>query len=130
MRCGVKVDVPLGDVVDRVTICAIKVERVKDAEGVAHAQRELDALMSAWANEGLPQLAQLQEYSALEDVNRALWTVEDDLRDCERKGQFSTDFIRLARSVYRLNDRRAALKRSINTRLGSSLVEVKSYTDY
>jgi hypothetical protein len=66
----------------------------------------------------------------LKAVNAELWRIEDELRDCERRGDFGADFIALARAVYRTNDRRAALKREINTLLGSELVEEKSYTRY
>jgi hypothetical protein len=63
-------------------------------------------------------------------VNEALWDIEDEIRDQERKSDFGADFVRLARAVYHTNDRRAALKREINARLGSALVEEKSYAAY
>jgi hypothetical protein len=60
-------------------------------------------------------------------VNDALWDIEDQIRDCERAGDFGQQFIELARSVYHQNDRRAAIKRRINDRLGSETIEEKSY---
>ena len=63
-------------------------------------------------------------------VNEALWKVEDDLRQCERQGTFGRRFVQLARSVYRHNDHRAALKRQVNELLGSRLIEEKTYTAY
>ena len=66
----------------------------------------------------------------LKAVNLELWQLEDDIRDCERDGDFGPKFVELARSVYKTNDRRAALKREINTLLGSRLVEEKSYRPY
>ena len=68
--------------------------------------------------------------AALKVVNETLWQIEDDIRDCERAKDFGPTFIRLARAVYQTNDRRAALKREINTLLGSNLVEEKSYKPY
>jgi len=68
--------------------------------------------------------------SDLKAVNGELWQIEDELRDCERRGDFGPSFLALARAVYRTNDRRAALKREINTLLGSALIEEKSYTRY
>ncbi len=56
--------------------------------------------------------------------------IEDDIRDKERAKSFDEGFIRLARSVYIENDERAAIKRRINTRLGSAIIEEKSYRDY
>ena len=66
-------------------------------------------------------------FDRLKGINEQLWDVEDAIRLCEAKGDFGPDFIRLARSVYRTNDLRAAIKREINTLLGSDLVEEKSY---
>ncbi len=120
----------LGDVVDRVTICLIKTERIEDPVRLAHSKRELEQLQTAWADEGLPPMTALPTYAKLADVNQRLWDVEDALRDCERNQDFGSRFVELARSVYKLNDQRAAHKRAINEHLGSDLVEVKSYAPY
>src|SRR2546429_613797 len=68
-----------------------------------------------------------EDYAQLAALNRALWEIEDRIREHEARGSFDADFIELARSVYLTNDRRARLKRRLNLRLGSDLVEVKSY---
>jgi hypothetical protein len=122
-----RVEVPLGDVVDRATILEIKVERLARPEGIANAVAELAALDAAWSAEELPPMRELPHWTELSRVNRALWDVEDRLRDCERDGRFDGGFVALARSVYRLNDERAEYKRAINLELGSRLVEEKSY---
>lgn len=124
------VPAPLGDVVDRVTICLLKTERITDPARLEYARRELAALRSAWDAEGLPAMESLAAWGPLLAVNAELWQVEDDLRDCERARDFGPRFVELARSVYRLNDRRAVHKREINDALGSELVEVKSYAAY
>jgi len=74
------------------------------------------------------ELEELEEQ--LTSVNEQLWDVEDAIRGCERNGDFGLRFVELARSVYRSNDRRAALKRAINELLGSAIVEEKSYAEY
>ena len=125
-----KVDIPLGDVVDRVTICAIKTRRITDPTAVAHAQRELDTLRAAWKAEGYPPMEDVGDFATLARINEELWQVEDALRDCERQRDFGETFVTLARSVYTLNDQRALQKRRINDELGSDLVEVKSYAAY
>ena len=125
-----KVECPLGDIVDRVTILLIKAEKIANAEAVAHVKRELQTIQSAWADEGHPPMERLSDWSALREVNGALWVIEDDLRDMERDGEFGDRFVQTARAVYFTNDKRAALKKSINEALGSRLVEQKSYTDY
>jgi hypothetical protein len=119
----VKVEVPLGDVVDKVTILRIK----RDEIGTDAVRRELASLLASWASEDLPPLDDLTQYHRLAEVNRALWDVEDALRRCESQNRFDGFFIEMAQSVYRLNDERAALKRAINADLGSNFVEQKSY---
>ncbi|MCB1089437.1 MAG: hypothetical protein KDM63_20530, partial [Verrucomicrobiae bacterium] len=76
----------------------------------------------------LPDVADLRQ--SLRSINEQLWEVEDALRDCERAGQFDEEFIRLARSVYRMNDERARLKAAINEVTGSEIREQKGYAEY
>jgi len=125
-----KIEASLGDVVDRVTILDIKRSRLRDPGQRLNVDREHAALHQGWAATALPPMHTLDAWAGLQQVNEALWEVEDDLRDHERRGDFGPEFVRLARSVYHLNDRRAALKRAINEALGSELVEEKSYADY
>lgn len=128
----VRLSVPsaLGDVLDRVTILEIKRARVGDPLRRSNVERELDALRTAWAAGGLPEPEALPEYAALAEVNLALWEVEDRLRAFEAAGDFGAAFVADARAVYRTNDRRAALKRAVNARLGSALVEEKVHPAY
>ena len=125
-----KVDLPLGDVVDRVTILQIKLTRLPGDDQRANVRRELTALIGEWKDCQLREMDSLDEWHGLADVNRQLWDIEDRIRDHERRQDFGPTIIDLARSVYRLNDRRAALKRAINHELGSALIEEKSYTPY
>ena len=125
-----KVELPLGEVVDKVTILLIKEQHIKDPAKLSNVARELATLREAWAEAGHPALEGLADWRGLRDINQRLWNVEDDIRDCERDGDFGDTFVRLARSVYHLNDQRAAHKRAINIALGSRLLEEKSYRDY
>lgn len=122
-----KVESPLGDIVDRMTILQLKVERLPSPAARTNAERELHRLRSAWRDAGQPPLPELPEAAELARVNGALWAVEDELRDHEARQDFGEHFVERARSVYHLNDERAALKRALNLRLGSDLVEEKSY---
>lgn len=122
-----QVEVPLGDIVDKVTILEIKRRKLDRPESVANVERELSELRNRWSNAGYPEFKTLPQWHSLRQVNEALWNVEDDLRAMEHQKRFDEDFIAKARSVYRLNDERAALKRQINISLGSTLVEEKSY---
>ncbi len=126
----VRVEVAPGELLDKIAILRIKAERIADASKRRNVQTELEALEAARAA-ALLASAELDRLAAeLQAVNEALWDVEDALRICEKAGDFGPRFVELARSVYRHNDRRAALKRQINERLGSRLIEEKSYADY
>ena len=104
--------------------------RIDDPAKLANVERELAVLRAAWIGAALPEMVGLADYDGLAEVNEKLWVVEDELREHERRGDFGPGFVRLARSVYHLNDGRAARKRAINVALGSELVEEKSYADY
>ncbi len=126
----VTVEIAPGELIDKITILEIKTERIADAAKVANVRVELETL-AAGRDAALPSSTQLTELTAaLKEVNEALWVIEDDIRDCERDGDFGPRFVELARSVYKTNDRRAALKRDINELLGSHLLEEKSYKPY
>lgn len=120
---------PAGDVLDRITILRIKAARVS-GDAAANVARELSALDTTWAEAGLGAPEAAAELAALAEVNLALWEVEDRLRAFEAAGDFGAAFVADARSVYRLNDRRAALKRAVNLRLGSELIEEKLHPGY
>jgi tetratricopeptide (TPR) repeat protein len=124
----VSIPAAIGEVVDKLTILRIKAERMRDPGKRANVRRELEVVQQALREalpEADPRIGRLAE--ELAEVNRTLWTVEDDIRDCERRGDFGLDFIALARSVYLTNDRRAALKRQINVAAGSQFLEEKEY---
>ena len=119
-----------GELLDKITILRIKVLRIEDLGKRANAVAELTMLEEVQAKDVLAsdQLTSLE--IDLSVVNEALWEIEDAVRDHERVQDFGPGFVKLARDVYRQNDRRAALKRQINTLLGSVIVEEKSYASY
>jgi hypothetical protein len=115
-----------GELLDKISILEIKVERIADPVKQANVRSELSLLSSV--QDTLPQSSELAALAAeLKAVNERLWDVEDAIRECDRRADFGAEFIRLARSVYIENDRRAALKRRVNELLGSPLIEEKSY---
>jgi tetratricopeptide (TPR) repeat protein len=127
---AVRIEMAPGELIDKITILEIKRERIKDAAKLANVRTELDVL-NRTRDGALPSSGELERLTAeLRSVNEALWELEDRIRECEREGDFGDRFVELARSVYKNNDRRAALKRSINELLGSRLVEEKSYAPY
>lgn len=119
-----------GELVDKITILALKLERIPDAGKRLNVQQELELLRTEQARH-VPATAELKELEArLKDINGRIWELEDTIRECERSKDFGAVFLATARDIYRTNDRRAATKREINLLLKSPIVEEKSYTDY
>ena len=125
----IRVPVSPGELIDKITILEIKSERMSDAKKLANVRLELALLQSTWQMSG-HTIDIRTEWASLKDINGKLWTIEDEIRDKERAQEFDARFIELARSVYFINDDRAAVKRKINDKLGSKIVEEKSYADY
>ena len=126
----ITVEIAPGELIDKITILEIKSERITDAAKRHHAGTKLATLVAA-RDRAVPGSAELARLATeLKAVNEARWQIEDEIRRCERDEDFGPRFVALARSVYRTNDRRAALKRQINELLGSKLIEEKSYTSY
>ena len=121
------VEVGAGELIDKITILAIKAERISDTVKRANIAREQEALSPAHLNllQAYPTLPVLE--AELKAVNEALWVIEDDIRACEQKKDFGPAFIELARAVYFQNDRRAAIKKKINILCEADIVEEKSY---
>ncbi len=119
-----------GELIDKITILRIKAARITDAQKVANVRHELQLLERTWRESGAAIPAVAADEAALERVNAALWDIEDEIRDKELAQAFDARFIELARAVYVTNDERAALKKRINTTLGSTIVEEKSYKPY
>jgi hypothetical protein len=124
-----KIEVSIGEVVDKYTILIIKFSKIKEVAKLENIQKELNYLVQVLR----------EEYSLITDdnltkglleINKELWKIEDDIRDCERSKEFDSKFIQLARSVYKLNDKRAYIKKEINMKYGSEFVEEKSYQPY
>lgn len=124
------IPVSWGELIDKLTILEIKQKHILDERARSNISRELcllsDIAVPVVANE--PKIGALQV--DLAEINQNLWKVEDEIRELERLNDFGPKFIGLARSVYRLNDARADLKKCIDLELGSEISEEKSYGDY
>ncbi|MEX1828971.1 DUF6165 family protein [Luteibacter sp. CQ10] len=126
----IQTPVSYGELIDKMTILQIKLQEIKDDAKLANVRNELELLDATWKNDAASQTDITDETNRLLAVNRRLWKIEDDIRLKEKAQAFDDEFIQLARSVYIENDERAAIKREINLKLGSTLVEEKSYQDY
>jgi arginine deiminase len=124
------IQVSPGELIDKMTILEVKLDRMSDPAKLANVRREHDMIMQTFRENVADTTALAKLIAELKAANLALWTIEDDIRDHERKGDFGDSFVALARSIYRINDERAAIKRRINVLLDSAIVEEKSYSNY
>ena len=118
-----------GELLDKITILEIKELKISAIIAKENIRKELKYLLDIANLSNMSEEVQSLK-TELKNVNLNLWDVEDCIRDKELAGEFDKVFIELARSVYRLNDVRAKIKRSINSILRSELVEEKSYKDF
>ena len=122
------VEVSIGEVVDKATILEIKKEKFSDKEKLKNVIKEYDLLIFNLSKIGISPND--DKYKELKDINLKLWHIEDDIRIKEYNKEFDEEFIKLARSVYVVNDERATVKKEINIAAGSELIEEKEYIDY
>ena len=128
-----KIEVSNGEILDKNTILEIKLSKIKDANKIINIQHEYDTLTPdvEYIYEACKDPNQLKNlHKNLLEVNKKLWKIEDDIRECERANDFGQTFIDLARAVYYVNDDRSDVKKEINIFTGSDLVEEKSYEEY
>ena len=124
-----QIEVSIGEIVDKYTILTIKSSKIQDPVKLENVKKELTYLIDILKKED-PLMTDYALTKALLEINKELWKVEDDLRDLERVKDFGKEFVILARNVYKLNDKRADIKKEINMKHGSDFVEEKSYQPY
>jgi hypothetical protein len=127
---GIRVEISPGELIDKITILELKLERIADAAKLVNVRLEYDVLMEVHAREVVESVALRELAERLKKINAALWDIEDHIREHERAKNFDAGFVALARSVYRTNDERSAVKRAINELLASKIIEEKSYAAY
>lgn len=126
----ININVAPGELLDKITILQIKLERIENVEKLKNVRYELADLMKTFEKE-IPKSEMLEDLlRGLKEVNEKLWVIEDEIRDCERIKDFGPNFVRLAQSVYKLNDQRFFVKSEINKLLNASIREEKSYKHY
>ena len=126
-----KVEVSNGELLDKLTILELKLTNIADVQKLSNIQKEHDEL-SPLADQLFDSYGEELKnlYRQLSEINSELWTIEDDIRECERNKDFGSDFVSLALSVYFTNDKSSDVKKDINLLTDSGFVEEKSYEDY
>ena len=126
-----KIEISTGELMDKLSILEIKLQRIKDPNKSANVEKELKELNKHF-QDLLDQYGEpiKNHYLELSKINKILWDIEDNIRKKEAAGEFDSEFVELARSVYITNDQRAKVKKSINLFTNSELLEEKSYSQY
>lgn len=123
-----KIEVSIGEIVDKVSILSIKLQKIKNENKLKNIRKEYDILKSAMEESGIE--VESVQFKELESINLILWDIEDRIRVKESRKEFDEDFIELARKIYYNNDKRSEIKREINIKYGSNLIEEKEYVKY
>ncbi len=123
-------EISAGELLDKMSILEIKMDKIKDTNGLNEINKEYNILKLARDThiEFSDEIKKL--YAEIKKINLKLWNIEDQIRICEKKKDFGENFINLARSVYLNNDKRSKIKSEINKLLGSNIKEIKQYADY
>jgi len=123
-----KIDVSIGEIVDKLTILSIKLDKFKDPEKRKNVEKEYQILLQSLKTSDITP--ESEEFKKLKTINLKLWDIEDKIRVKEAEKSFDDEFIELARSVYFTNDERATIKKQINLKFNSDLIEEKEYVSY
>ena len=123
-------EISAGELLDKISILEIKLNKIKDKNSQAEIIKEYNALketkdLNINLTEEIEHL-----FKEIKLVNLNLWNIEDKIRICEKSKNFGQEFIKLARDVYLNNDKRSKIKSEINNKLGSNIREIKQYVNY
>ena len=124
------VEVSIGELLDKISILEIKLDKIKDSQNLKFISNEHSILKKQLDNNVKSDDKLVKFFQSLKEINEKLWVIEDEKRQCEKDKDFGEQFIKLSRDVHFLNDERAKIKLDINNHTGSSIKEIKEYTSY
>ena len=124
------VEVSIGELLDKISILEIKQEKIKDLDKLKFINNEYSILKDQLKKNVKSDDRLNTLYQSLKEINTKLWIIEDDKRQCEKDKNFGEKFVKLSRDVHFLNDDRAKIKLEINNHTGSTIKEIKEYTNY
>ena len=124
------VEISVGELLDKISILEIKIEKIKDLEKLKFINDEYNILNEQLKNNIKSDDKLNNLFKSLKEINAKLWVIEDDKRLCEKNLDFSEKFIKLSRDIHFLNDDRAKIKLEINNHTGSTIKEIKEYSSY
>ena len=124
------VEVSIGELLDKISILEIKLDKIKDPEKLKFISNEHSILKNQLNNNVETDNKLNKLFDSLKEINSKLWVIEDKKRQCEKDKNFGEEFIKLSRDVHFFNDDRAKIKLEINNHTGSKIKEIKEYTSY
>ena len=124
------VEVSIGELLDKISILEIKQEKIKDPKKLKFILNEHSILKEQLDNNVKSDDKLDKLFQSLKEINEKLWVIEDNKRQCEKDKDFGEKFVSLSRDVHFLNDDRAKIKLEINNHTGSTIKEIKEYTNY
>ena len=127
------IETSLGELIDKISILEIKIDKIEDNTNKEEITKEYTSLTNALTKIKLSsnERTRINDFIIkLKEINIRLWNVENEKRLAEKNKNFDKKFIEHARSVYKLNDERAKVKRQVNESFGSNIKEIKKYTEY
>lgn len=119
--------ISVGELIDKISILQIKLEKFIDENSLRHIEFERDSLIKEFNKIEDNDIENLHEYQELYKVNSMLWDICEERREMEANNDFSIAYVELSRAEYKTNDQRAILKKKINQNYNSQVFEVKSY---
>ena len=123
-------EISAGELLDKISILEIKLERIKDKNSQEEIIKEYNILKET-QNSSIEFTDKIKElFESIKETNLNLWKIEDKIRVCEKNKDYGKNFIELARGVYFTNDKRSKIKSEINKILGSNIKEMKQYVKY
>jgi methyl coenzyme M reductase subunit C-like uncharacterized protein (methanogenesis marker protein 7) len=126
----VTVKISYGELFDKISILEIKQSKLTNKDDIKNVNFELNLLNKTLSKSNIKSQDINKLFNKLKKINSQLWEIEDKIREKEKYNSFDDEFVELARSVYRTNDKRSKIKKEINLNLKSEVLEVKSYQDY
>ena len=126
----INIKISYGELFDKISILEIKKTKLTNSDDIKNVTFELSLLIDALNKSNIQKYNVNQLFNELKKINLQLWEIEDKIREKEKYNVFDNEFIQLARSVYRTNDKRSKIKKDINVDLKSEVFEVKSYQKY
>ena len=123
-------EISAGELLDKISILEIKLSKINNKNSLLEIYKEYKVLKSAKKTNIVTSDKIEHLFKEIKKTNLDLWNIEDKIRICEKNKDFGQEFIKLARSVYINNDKRAKIKSEINNETGSNIKEIKQYTDY